>query len=78
MQQKNIVTFPIFENDALKATFYCEYYNEENISIPVKYTLLVFENSNLKYIKDILPYAYEEIVKEYENKFLQLTSPVLN
>lgn len=65
-----------FENEKTIVSFSCEYYNEENISIPVKYVMWVYNNGNFKYAIDLLPAAYEEIVKEYENKYLQLTTSV--
>lgn len=62
-----------FENGEITVLFFPEYYKEENRSIPVKYSMTVYENGNYKYSKDLLPPAYQKIIKEYENKYKQLT-----
>lgn len=62
-----------FENGKRSVSFFCEYYNEKDISIPVKYTMLVYKNGDFKYTKDLLPNKYKEIINEYEIKYKQST-----
>jgi antitoxin component YwqK of YwqJK toxin-antitoxin module len=75
---KNFSNVSYFENGKMRVSFFSEYYNDENVSIPVKYSMLMYENGKFKYMKDLLPSVYNEIITEYEIKYKQLTKPKLH